>query len=330
MTAQPHSDIESYLVTKKPYYLAAGSEEKLFRTAYAARLPVMLKGPTGCGKTRFIEYMAFGLKRPLITLACHEDLFASDLIGRYLLKSDETVWMDGPLSRAVRIGAICYLDEIVEARKDTTVVIHPLCDNRRMLSIDKRGETLTAHPDFLLVISYNPGYQSVLKDLKQSTRQRFVAIDFDYPEPEKEAEIVAHEGGIEIDTARQLVALAHKIRRIREQGLTEGASTRLLIYAAQLIKRGVSAHEACRAAICAIGQLKLRSQSSGTRPRPRPLPAMLSLNSPCSRCRPGPARPRVAPPPQMTSGRRAAAISSAAWSRRASGVLNRTSSTHSS
>jgi nitric oxide reductase NorQ protein len=172
------------------------------------------------------------------------------LIGRYLLKNDETVWMDGPLTRAVRIGAICYLDEIVEARKDTTVVIHPLSDDRRLLSIDKKGETLKAHPDFLLVISFNPGYQSVLKDLKQSTRQRFVSIDFDYPTAQKETDIVSHEGGVAPETARQLVALAHKIRRIREQGLTEGASTRLLIYAAQLIRRGVPAREACRAAIC--------------------------------------------------------------------------------
>ena len=250
MTAQSPADIDDYRIENKPYYLAAGTEEGLFRAAFDARLPVMLKGPTGCGKTRFVEYMAFGLKRPLITVACHEDLFASDLIGRYLLKNDETVWMDGPLSRAVRMGAICYLDEIVEARKDTTVVIHPLCDNRRILTIDKRGETLTAHPDFLLVISYNPGYQSVLKDLKQSTRQRFVAIDFDYPQQQKEAEIVTHEGHIPNETAQRLVQLAHKIRRIREQGLTEGASTRLLIYAAQLIKRGVPECEACQAAIC--------------------------------------------------------------------------------
>lgn len=250
MDLQPQAEIESYRINKKPFYLAAGTEKDLFKAAFDARLPVMLKGPTGCGKTRFVEHMAFCLKRPLITVACHEDLFASDLIGRYLLKNDETVWMDGPLSRAVRIGAICYLDEIVEARKDTTVVIHPLCDNRRILTIDKRGETLAAHPDFLLVISYNPGYQSVLKDLKQSTRQRFVAIDFDYPEQQKEAEVVVREGLAAPETARQLVALGRKIRRIREQGLTEGASTRLLIYAAQLIRRGVTEREACKAAIC--------------------------------------------------------------------------------
>ena len=249
--AQPEQvDTSENLIREKPYYLPAGGEVELFAAALDARLPVMLKGPTGCGKTRFVEYMAFRFKRPLYTVACHEDLFASDLIGRYLLKNDETVWMDGPLTRAVRIGAICYLDEIVEARKDTAVVIHPLSDDRRLLSIDKKGETLKAHPDFLLVISFNPGYQSVLKDLKQSTRQRFVSIDFDYPTAQKETDIVSHEGGVAPETARQLVALAHKIRRIREQGLTEGASTRLLIYAAQLIRRGVPAREACRAAIC--------------------------------------------------------------------------------
>ena len=247
----PHADErDAYLLKIKPYYRSTGDEIDRFRAADAAALPVMLKGPTGCGKTRFVEYMAYCLKRPLITVACHEDLFASDLIGRFLLQRDETVWHDGPLTRAVRMGAICYLDEIVEARKDTTVVIHPLIDDRRLLSIDKKGETLRAHPDFLLVISFNPGYQSVLKDLKQSTRQRFVAIDIDYPTAQKETDIVSHEGRVAPETARQLVALAHKIRRIREQGLTEGASTRLLIYAAQLIRRGVPAREACRAAIC--------------------------------------------------------------------------------
>lgn len=237
-------------VTREPYYIASGGEVELFEAASDAKIPVMLKGPTGCGKTRFVEYMAWRLNRPLITVSCHEDLFASDLIGRYLLKYDETVWTDGPLTQAVRLGAICYLDEIVEARKDTTVVIHPLTDNRRILNIDKKGEFLPAHPDFLMVISYNPGYQSVLKDLKQSTRQRFMAIDFNYPDPEKEAQIVASEGRIEIQTARQLVSLGQKIRNIREHGLTEGASTRLLIYAAFLIRRGVSHRDACKNAIC--------------------------------------------------------------------------------
>jgi nitric oxide reductase NorQ protein len=233
-----------------PYYLASGDEIALFEAAYDARLPVMLKGPTGCGKTRFVEFMAHRLDRNLISVACHEDLFASDLIGRYLLKNDETVWVDGPLTKAVRTGAICYLDEVVEARKDTTVVIHPLSDTRRLLSIDKKGEVLRAHPDFMLVISFNPGYQSVLKDLKQSTRQRFMALAFTYPEPEKEAQIVAHEGQVAMETARKLVSLAQKIRNIREQGLTEGASTRLLIHAARLMHRRIPAETACRIAVC--------------------------------------------------------------------------------
>ncbi len=250
MTDPEFTGSEQYLVKDEPYYLPADDEIDTFMAAYAARLPVMLKGPTGCGKTRFVEYMAYRLKRPLITIACHEDLFASDLVGRYLLKNDETVWTDGPLTRAVRIGAICYLDEIVEARKDTTVVIHPLTDDRRILYIDRNGETLKAHPGFVLVISYNPGYQSVLKDMKQSTRQRFVSLEFGYPDQQKEAEIVSSEGGIDLKTSLQLVALAHKIRNIREYGITEGASTRLLIYAARLIQRQTPLRDACRAAIC--------------------------------------------------------------------------------
>lgn len=243
-------DSERDTVSQKPYYLETGNEVGLFEAAYDGKLPVMLKGPTGCGKTRFVEYMAYRLKRPLVTVSCHEDLFASDLIGRFLLKNDETVWNDGPLTRAVRIGAICYLDEIVEARKDTTVVIHPLSDDRRILVIEKKGEVIPAHPDFILVISYNPGYQSVLKDLKQSTRQRFVSLEFKYPAPEKEAEIVAHEGKVDMETARRLVTLAEKIRNIREHGFTEGASTRLLIYAAQLIRRNIDPISACRSAVC--------------------------------------------------------------------------------
>ena len=238
------------MIAKQPYYIETGREVAMFEAAYDARLPVMLKGPTGCGKSRFVEYMAHRLKRPLITVACHEDLFASDLIGRYLMKNDETVWVDGPLTRAVRSGAICYLDEIVEARKDTTVVIHPLTDNRRILSIDKKDESIQAHPDFSMVISFNPGYQSVLKDMKQSTRQRFVAFDFNYPAPEKEARIVSHEGGVDLDLAGQLVLLGGKIRNMREHGLTEGASTRLLIYAALLSGRGIDLKNACRTAIC--------------------------------------------------------------------------------
>ncbi len=238
-----------YIIDTEPFYLNTGDETCMFEAAATARLPVMLKGPTGCGKTRFVEHMAFRLKRPLITVACHEDLFASDLIGRYLLKDDQTVWVDGPLTRAVRLGAICYLDEIVEARKDTTVVIHPLTDNRRVLSIDKKCEVIRAHPDFLMVISYNPGYQSVIKDLKQSTRQRFVALTFDYPKPEDETRIVASEGKVDEDTAALLVRLAGKIRNIREHGLTEGASTRLLIYAASLIRKGIPLKTACTAAV---------------------------------------------------------------------------------
>lgn len=240
----------SYLIEQAPYYLETGNEASIFAAACDAKLPVMLKGPTGCGKTRFVEHMAYQLNRPLITVACHEDLFASDLIGRYILKNDETIWMDGPLTTAVRIGALCYLDEVVEARKDTPVVIHPLTDARKTLSIEKKEETIRAHPDFLLVISYNPGYQSVLKDLKQSTRQRFVSLSFDYPSPEKETEIVSHEGGVDMGIASKLVSLGSQIRNIREQGLVEGASTRLLIYAAQLIRRQVPAVEACKAAVC--------------------------------------------------------------------------------
>jgi nitric oxide reductase NorQ protein len=236
--------------TVSPYYLPSKNEIPLFEAAYQARLPVILKGPTGCGKTRFVEYMAHRLKRPLITVACHEDLFASDLIGRYLLLNDETIWMDGPLTRAVRMGAICYLDEIVEARKDTTVVIHPLTDSRRTLHIDKKGESIPAHPDFLMVVSYNPGYQSVLKDLKQSTRQRFVSLEFHYPHPDNEAAIVSRESGLDLETAIKLVQLGGKIRNIHEYGLTEGASTRLLIYAGCLIQLGISIPDACRSAVC--------------------------------------------------------------------------------
>ena len=249
MTENLVAETQSYRIDKEPFYLPAGEELDLFQAACDARLPVMLKGPTGCGKTRFVEYMAYRLARPLITVSCHEDLFASDLIGRYLLKGDETVWVDGPLTRAVRLGAICYLDEIVEARKDTTVVIHPLTDHRRVLHIERKGELLRAHPDFLMVISFNPGYQSVIKDLKQSTRQRFVSVEFGYPDSGTEARIVAHEGGVDRQTAERLVSLAGKIRGIRDHGLTEGASTRLLIYAAKLIHQGTPQRNACQAAI---------------------------------------------------------------------------------
>jgi nitric oxide reductase NorQ protein len=242
--------LDSYRIPQEPYYVPSGGEVAVFEAAAAARLPVLLKGPTGCGKTRFVEHMAFRLGRPLITVACHEDLFASDLVGRYLLEQDRTVWMDGPLTMAVRAGAICYLDEVVEARKDTTVVIHPLTDHRRHMVIDKTGEHLSAHPDFMMAVSYNPGYQSVLKDLKPSTRQRFVALEFDYPSTGTETEIVAHEGGIGRGEAGRLVALAGKIRAMREQGLAEGASTRLLVHAARLIAARVPEKDALRTAVC--------------------------------------------------------------------------------
>jgi nitric oxide reductase NorQ protein len=242
--------IEEYRVSQEPYYLAVGREIELFEAAHQTKLPVMLKGPTGCGKTRFVEHMAWRLNRPLITVACHEDLSATDLVGRFLLEGEETIWHDGPLTAAVRNGAICYLDEVVEARKDTVVIIHPLTDDRRRLPIEKRGTVLTAPPDFMLVVSYNPGYQSILKDLKQSTRQRFIALEFDYPPPELEAEIVAREGGIDMAMARDLVLIGQKVRNLRGHGLEEGVSTRLLIYAAQMIARGIPAAAAADVALC--------------------------------------------------------------------------------
>jgi nitric oxide reductase NorQ protein len=246
---------EEFVITEEPYYISLGDEVDIFTSAYKARLPVLLKGPTGCGKTRFVESMTYrlgkelGVSIPLITVACHEDLTGSDLVGRYLLKGDETVWVDGPLARAVKNGAICYLDEIVEARKDTTVLIHPLADYRRILPIEKRGEILEAHENFLLVISYNPGYQSVLKNLKHSTRQRFVAIEFHYPPREVEAKIIAHESGVEFDTAINLAKLGEKVRNLRDQGLAEGVSTRVLIYAGQLIVQGIEPRRACDVAV---------------------------------------------------------------------------------
>jgi nitric oxide reductase NorQ protein len=241
--------IEKYRISREPYYLSIREEVALFETAYKAKLPVMLKGPTGCGKTRFVEAMAFRLGRPLVTVACHEDLSATDLVGRYLLEGDDTVWHDGPLTTAVRHGAICYLDEVVEARKDTIVLIHPLTDDRRILPVEKLGILLNAPDDFMLVISYNPGYQSVLKDLKQSTRQRFLSLEFDYPPAEAEARIVAHEGGVSEPTARDLVKIGEKVRNLKGHGLEEGVSTRLLVYAAQMIARGVDPVTACEVAI---------------------------------------------------------------------------------
>ncbi len=241
--------LEKYLISREPYYLNVKDEIALFETAFGARLPVMLKGPTGCGKTRFVEAMAYRLGRPLVTVACHEDLSATDLVGRFLLEGDDTVWHDGPLTTSVRHGAICYLDEVVEARKDTIVLIHPLTDDRRILPVEKLGILLNAPEEFMLVISYNPGYQSVLKDLKQSTRQRFLSIDFDYPPVEAEMQIVAHEGGVNDPTARDLVKIGEKVRNLKGHGLGEGVSTRLLVYAAQLIARGVDPVTACDVAI---------------------------------------------------------------------------------
>jgi nitric oxide reductase NorQ protein len=232
-----------------PFYQPQGNEVVLFEAAYAARLPVMVKGPTGCGKSRFIEHMAHKLGRPLITVACNEDMTASDLVGRYLLDANGTRWQDGPLTVAARTGAICYLDEIVEARQDTTVVIHPLSDHRRQLPLDKKGETVMAHPDFQLVISYNPGYQSLLKDLKPSTKQRFVAFEFDYPSADLEAAIVSTEAGLDQATCASLVRIAHAARQLKGHGLTEGISTRLLVYAAVLIRQGVAPRDACRMAM---------------------------------------------------------------------------------
>ncbi len=239
-------NLEQYLIKTKPYYRPVADEVELYRAAYAARMPMMLKGPTGCGKTRFVEYMAWKLERPLITVACNEDMTASDLVGRFLLDANGTRWQDGPLSIAARIGAICYLDEVVEARQDTTVVIHPLTDHRRTLPLEKKGELVHAHPDFQLVISYNPGYQNLMKDLKQSTKQRFAALDFAYPGTEAEAEIVVHETGVDKDIAGKLVQIAHRARNLKGHGLDEGISTRLLVYAGTLIAKDIDPKTACR------------------------------------------------------------------------------------
>ncbi len=260
--------IEEYVLTKEPFYLPVSDEVELLTAAFHESIPVLLKGPTGCGKTRFIEYMAHHLGRPLtvvkdaterketshaglplVTVACHEDLTASDLVGRYLLEGETTRWLDGPLTRAVKAGAICYLDEIVEARKDTTVIIHPLTDHRRILPIEKLGQVVEARDGFLLVISYNPGYQSALKDLKHSTRQRFMAIEFGYPPRDLEARIIQHESGVAAPIAAELAKLGEKVRHLKEHGLAEGVSTRLLIYAGKLIQRGTPPRRACQVAI---------------------------------------------------------------------------------
>ena len=261
--------IEEYVIEEEPFYVPSSDEVQIFEAAYRQRVPVLLKGPTGTGKTRFVEYMAWKLGRPLtlikdvekqrastsngavplVTVACHEDLTASDLIGRYLLDAQGTTWIDGPLTRAVKAGGICYLDEVVEARKDTTVIIHPLTDHRRLLTIDKLGEVVEAADGFLLVVSYNPGYQNVLKDLKHSTRQRFVALEFHFPEPAHETKIISHESGIDADSAAQLAKLGQRVRNLREHGLKEGASTRVLIYAGRLIKEGIAPRRACHVAV---------------------------------------------------------------------------------
>ncbi|MEF3193562.1 MAG: CbbQ/NirQ/NorQ/GpvN family protein [Halothiobacillaceae bacterium] len=242
-------DKDQYIVKHEPFYQPQRNEVELFEAAYRNRLPVMIKGPTGCGKSRFVEYMAWRLGKPLITVACNEDMTAADLVGRWLLEANGTRWQDGPLTTAARIGAICYLDEIVEARQDTTVVIHPLTDHRRVLPLDKKGELVKAHPNFQLVISYNPGYQSLMKDLKQSTKQRFAGFEFDYPKPELETAILARETGLDEATAAKLVKIGITARNLKGHGLDEGISTRLLVYAATLIKDGVSPLDACRMAL---------------------------------------------------------------------------------
>jgi nitric oxide reductase NorQ protein len=241
--------LEEYFIEKEPYYIPLGDEVEVFMAAYKNLLPVILKGPTGCGKTRFMEYMAYRLKHPLITVACHEDLTATDLVGRFLIKGENVEWSDGPLTKAVKSGAICYLDEVVEARKDTIVVIHPLTDDRRIIPIDKLGVIIKAPSDFMLVVSYNPGYQSFVKDLKQSTRQRFVSIDFDYPPASLEAQIVVHESGISQEMAKTLVEIGSRVRNFKHHGLEEGVSTRLLIYAGKLINEGIEPKKACKIAM---------------------------------------------------------------------------------
>ncbi len=260
--------VEEYVVEEEPFYVSTSDEVEVFEAAYRQRVPVLLKGPTGTGKTRFVEYMSWKIGQslgapapaksadvsenghlPLVTVACHEDLTASDLVGRYLLDSTGTRWIDGPLTRAVKAGGICYLDEVVEARKDTTVIIHPLTDHRRTLTIDKLGEVIEAADGFLLVVSYNPGYQNAMKDLKHSTRQRFVALEFDFPDEEREAKIISHESGVDDANAELLARLGAKIRNLREHGLEEGASTRVLIYAGRLIKEGISARRACQVGV---------------------------------------------------------------------------------
>jgi nitric oxide reductase NorQ protein len=241
--------ITDHLIVDEPHYYATGHEIAVFEQAHREKLPLMLKGPTGSGKTRFVEYMAWRLRRPLITLACHEDTTAADLVGRHLLNASGTYWQDGPLTRAARLGAICYLDEVVEAHQDTVVVIHPLTDARRLLPLERNDELIRAHPDFQLVVSYNPGYQNAAKQLKESTKQRFVAIDFHWPEPEIETQIVATEASVDMALAETLVALAAHARNLVGKGLAEGFSTRMLIHAARLTRNGLDLRQACLAAL---------------------------------------------------------------------------------
>jgi len=238
-----------YPSPEAPYYVATGEEIAVFEKCHARGLPLMLKGPTGCGKTRFVEHMAWRLGRPLVTVACHDDLSASDLTGRYIIRGNDTVWLDGPLTLAARAGAICYLDEIIEARTDTIVVIHPLTDDRRFLPLEKTGEIVEAAAGFQLVISYNPGYQHALKDLKPSTRQRFVALEFTFPQPPIEAEIVAHESGVERSAAVGLVTLTNRLRQLGDKGLAEVPSTRLIVAAGRLVASGIPLRTACRTAL---------------------------------------------------------------------------------
>ncbi|MBN2713422.1 MAG: CbbQ/NirQ/NorQ/GpvN family protein [Planctomycetes bacterium] len=241
--------IEQFRVMERPNYIPQRDEEAIFRAAFESRIPMILKGPTGCGKTRFVEYMAYGLGLPLVTVSCHEDLTSADLVGRYLLKNDETVWQDGSLTLAVRYGGICYLDEVVEARKDTTVIIHSLTDDRRILYLDKTGEVIRAHPKFMMVLSYNPGYQSIVKDLKESTKQRFASLIFNHPDVETESQIIQTESGLDMETSNRLAEMGQKIRELKGFGIEEGVSSRLLVYVGRLIKHGLSPVEACNTAI---------------------------------------------------------------------------------